>query len=387
MNTYAVCLWPRGSLASELGSDTLFGAVCWAIRDLGLTDVEALLEGFNTRPRFAFSSTFPILRVKGQNGNGPPEAQVRFYPRPLLPGLSPQQVDTLAEEKQGHEPHLSSKAAKVRGVGTAKQLKEIMYLSEDLFTEMVRGQTNTEGLFRRFTSRGSRSQDVEPAGDALITYDERRRLQRSGILRPFIEYEAVQHNQIDRVAGSTAEGLLFFEQETFFRAGGGLWCVLRAEADDVERLIRPAFRYLTDTGLGANRTTGKGHFHIEIDGNPLELPHADDPNAFVTLSRYLPQNEEWLPDRGPLHYMLLNLWPKREQRFVRPMPGQHTPPVRKRRIRMFAPGSIFPLAERQCIYGRLAKVVPAGEGGHTVWQSGLAVPVFARLGTEEGGVR
>jgi len=375
MNTCTVYLWPRGSLASELGSDTLFGAVCWAIRILGLDDVGALLEGFNAQPRFAFSSAFPVYR----RGNGKNVATVRFYPRPLLPDLTPAQVDALAEEERKRQPRLSLRAAKVKVVEKAKRLKEKVYLSENLFAEVIQGQTDTVGLFQRLVPRGSRSQDIEPAGNALITYDERRTLQSSGPLAPFIGDETVQHNQIDRVAGATAEGLLFFEEETFFRAGGGLWCVLRAEAKDVDRLIRPAFRYLADTGLGANRTTGKGYFDIEV-GESLALPKAGEPNSFVTLSRYLPQEGEWPPDREPLRYRLLNLWPKRDHQFAQPVPGQRTPPVRKRRVRMFAPGSIFPLSERRLLYGRLVEVASAKDGGHTIWQSGLAVPVLALIG-------
>lgn len=382
METYAVYLWPRGSLASEVESDTLFGAVCWAIRVLGLTDVGALLEGFNDRPRFAFSSAFPVYR----RGDGENATAVRFYPRPLLPGLTPGQIDTLAEEEQRRRSPGGLKAAKVKVVEKAKQLEKKVYLSEALFAEVIRGQADTESLFRRFVAQGSRPQDIESVGNALITYNERRSLQKGGALKAIIGSEAVQHNQIDRVAGATVEGLLFFEQETFFRPGAGLWCVLRANPDDVEQLIRPALRYLADTGLGANRTTGKGHFCIEIDDQPLELPHADDPNAFITLSRYLPRNGEWSPDGEPLRYVLLNLWPKREQKFPQPAPGRRTPPVRKRRMRVFAPGSIFPLAERRSLYGRLAEVVPAREGGHTVWQSGLAIPVFARL-VEKGGAQ
>lgn len=377
METYAVYLWPRGSLASEVESDTLFGAVCWAIRILGLADLGALLLGFDDQPRFAFSSTFPVYR----QDNSESATLVRFYPRPLLLTLTPEQVEKLAKEERGQQ---SLKAAKAKVIEKAKHLDKKVYLSEALFAEAIQGRLGTEELFRRFVARGHRSQDIEAVGDALITYDERRSQQRRGVLEKFVDSHPVQHNQIDRVAGATVEGLLFFEQETFFRPGGGLWCVLCAEPDDVERLIRPAFRYLEDTGLGANRTAGKGHFDIEI-AESLQLPQAEEPNALITLSRYLPRPEEWSPDGEPLAYRLLNLWPKREQKFAQPAPGQHTPPVRKRRIRMFAPGSVFPLTERRSLYGRLAEVVSAEEGGHPVWQSGLAIPVFARLEVGKGG--
>lgn len=376
MDTYAVYLRPHGSLASELGSDTLFGAVCWAIRILGLVDdMEAMLEDFATRPRFAFSSAFPFFEV---NGN-----RVRFYPRPCLPEMSPGQIEALAQEECDKNPRLDRKAAKVQVVQLAKRLDGKLYLSEALFGEVVRGETDTVGLFRRFKKRGHNPQDIEAAGAVLISHGERRRLHGEPLT--FMAEADVQHNQVDRVAGATAEGLLFFERETFFRPGGGLWFVLQAEAEDVENLIRPALRYLADTGLGANRTSGKGHFDIEI-GEKIALPQAERPNAFLVLSRYLPQEGEWPAGAKPLAYRLLHLWPKRESKFVQPVVGQATAPVYKRRLRMFAPGSIFPLAgEPRPLYGRLAEVVPKPASGHGVWQSGLAVPVLARIVLPDGG--
>lgn len=378
MDTYAVYLRPRGSLASELGSDTLFGAVCWAIRILGLVDdVEAMLEGFATRPRFAFSSAFPSF----EEG----EHRVRFYPRPCLPEMSPGQIEVLAQEECNKNPRLERKAAKVQVVQLAKRLDGKLYLSEALFGEVVRGEIDTVGLYRRFKKIGYNPQDIEAAGAVLISHGERRRLY--GELLTFMAEADVQHNQVDRVAGATAEGLLFFERETFFRSGGGLWFVLRAEAEDVENLIRPALRYLADTGLGANRASGKGHFDIEI-GEKIALPQAEgtNANAFLVLSRYLPKEGEWPADKSPLAYRLLHLWPKRESKFVQPVVGQATAPVYKRRLRVFAPGSIFPLAgEPRSLYGRLAEVVPKPASGHGVWQSGLAVPVLARIVLSDGG--
>lgn len=366
METYGVYLWPRGSLASDLGSDTLFGAVCWAIQVLGLADVGALLEEWEREPPFAFSSAFPVCQVDVE-GQG---KTVRFYPCPPLPEPTPYQIDKLIEG----EP--DARKAKVQAMERAKQLKKVAWLSEELFARIVCGELDAAGIFHSLWSESKSNGSIRQIGDLLLTSEEHRFIQRAGIPIPFVQNQTVQRNQVDRVTGAAAEGLLFFEQERFFWPRAGLWCVLRARPEAVDSWIRPAFRYLSDTGLGANRTSGKGHFRIEI-GEPPKLPAVGAPNSFIVLSRYLPKEGEWNPDGSPLRYTILNLWPKREQKFVQPVPGQRTPPVYKKRIRVFAPGSVFPLSRPQELYGRLVRAVSPESGGHTIWHSGLTIPVFA----------
>ncbi|MBN1877861.1 MAG: hypothetical protein JXA33_26810 [Anaerolineae bacterium] len=372
MRTYPIYLWPRGTLASRLSSDTLFGAVCWAIRILGLADVGKWLETFNAQPAFAFSAPFPVVRT------GTDTSPVRFYPRPFLPPLSAGQVNTLLVEECQRYPRADEISARMHVTARAKHLKHKAYLSEALFTEVVNGNLDTMALYRRYTDVGTAAVDIETIGSALLSYPERQQLQTTGVLSGFVREDDVQHNQVDRVTGATVAGALFFEHETYFRPRCGLWCVLRTDADTLQQRIAPALRYLADTGLGANRTTGKGHFDIVV-GDPFTLPISASANSFISLSHYLPRVGEWPCNGEPLHYDLHILWPKRESKFVIAVPGERTPPVRKRRLRMFAPGSVFPLAEQREVYGQLVQAVPPSAGYHTVWQSGLTIPVFARV--------
>lgn len=382
MKTYAVYFWPRGSLASEVESDMLFGAVCWALATLKITDVGQMLNNW-AEPRFAFSSTFPVYRA-GQE-------TLRFWPRPLTGGLTPQQVNALVEEWARKEPskyQTRPKKATVEIVEHEKRyLKRISYLSEALFKEVVEQSLTAIDLFRRLKDKGHQPQDIEPFSGMLIRQDERKRLSANGDLGgQLVGIEAVQHNQIDRVTGSTAEGLLFFEAETFFAPHAGLWCVAAVRDDETLQWLKAAFRYLSDTGLGANRSTGKGHFQIEV-GEALQLPDAGDAaNAFMTLSRYLPKNGEWSADQRPLSYEIKTVWARREQRIPRAPTGAQSPPIYKEPLRMFTPGSVFPLnAPRQEVYGRLAEVVKADDNdGVTVWQGGLAIGVLMRVHTEGG---
>lgn len=377
MKTFAVYLHPRGSLASEIGSDTLFGAVCWALQILGLASVEELLRDFHP-PRFAFSATFPAFYKTGH--------VLRFYPRPQTGDLLPAQVTALANALHQHEPSRfktrPDSAAVVEIVEQYKRdLKKASYLSESLFRECIENGLTTFDLFKRIKRYGTRPTDIRPNGSLLFRQDDLEGFFDDEEPPPFMRQLAVLHNQIDRLTGSTGEGLLFFENETHFAPSAGVWCLVALNDDETQQWLRAAFRYLSDTGLGANRSVGKGHFDIYL-GEEIALPDAGaNANAFVVLSRYLPAEGEWQPGVEPLRYTLKTIWAKREQKFPRLLANVQSSPIYKDPVRMFMPGSIFPIGtSRDRVCGRLAQVVKADmNGGVPVWQSGLAIRVFAKI--------
>jgi hypothetical protein len=61
-------------------------------------------------------------------------------------------------------------------------------------------------------------------------------------------------------------------------------------------------------------------------------------------------------------------------------PDMKSPPVYKQMVRLFQPGSIFPSVWRKAVYGQ---VVQVGQlPGRTVWHSGLALGVAAKIGVK-----
>jgi CRISPR type III-A-associated RAMP protein Csm4 len=364
MNTYAIYFWPRGSLATwPLSSDMLFGAVCWGIHWLGLMndiELEQWLKEHEKAPPFAFSHAFPVFWEEKS------KSHLRCYPLPanFQPGWNDLDVLVRAyQQKSG----VSSKAAKAELVRTGKQFKTLNYVSEGVLANITTRRLSAADAFRALLFKQG---EVTMKDDILYTHDEAKTLPEK-----LMEKEAMQHNQIDRLAGSTVEGMLFYREETFFAPNAGLWAVLRAESRDFESYIQPALRYLADTGLGADRTAGKGHFDIEVQSE-LSIPSASSPQVMMNLSHYIPlANEFRLDNEEQLAYRLKTLRPKREQKYPRPLPaGVRSMPIYKQATQVFEPGSVFPYAVRKEIYGQLVRLTPNNH--EPVYQSGAALMVY-----------
>lgn len=378
MKTYAVYMNPKGSIASQIGSDTLFGALCWAIRMLsGAETLKTILCAFNEHPKFVVSSAFPYLYRHGQ--------KVRFFPKPLLPGLSSVQLNRLVsgsrEVKRASQNSLQRKRPLVEVLEKEKKIMSAAYVSDRLFEEIVAGKTTVETLLSRLVHRGVGEQDVERVGDALITKGERMLIDPDGERQSFWSEIDIQRNEIDRLIGSTVEGRLFFVKEVLFvRDIAGLWFILCT--DDLD-CMKPLLRYMQDTGIGGDRTVGKGHFSIPLDEiREIELPDAGEAaNCFIALSRYMPTKEEHIFDQRPLSYALSTIRPKHESKLAR-----ISQRIYKKMLRLFEPGSILPIktVKRNGFYGQIVPVgTNAEETGWEVWQNGMAVPAFAKIRGEE----
>ncbi|RLC81568.1 MAG: type III-A CRISPR-associated RAMP protein Csm4 [Chloroflexi bacterium] len=348
MSFYAVYLRPRCALSRPIGSDTLFGAMCWAVRELwGTSKLEDLLK--REPPPFAFSSAFPCL----WGGNGP----VRFYPRPATLELTVESMERLSR---------GDKKRKVELTKFVKMLK-VPYFSEEVFSKAISGELDAEGIVA-----GLEDRSLVGVGEALLTRKEAVGVDPRGRYRAFWRTADVQRNQVDRMMGGTAEGMLFFSEGTAFSEFAGLWFLV---STDEPGLVEAGLRYLEDTGFGGERSVGWGHYEVKFVEERFRVPEAEEPDSWVNLSRYIPKEGECDFCSEPLAYELLVVRPKNEAKV--PAGGYR---LYKGVMRVFAPGSVFPLGEAKLVYGRL---VPSGSsGGWKIFHSGLAIPAFSRFGGE-----
>lgn len=351
MERRVVLMHPIGPHNSPITSQTLFGATCWALAALG-EDVGGWLAGFAPgKPPLAFGSAFPYLRAV--NGKAEP---LLLLPRPRFRIPS-----AVVEAEAGNKnPEQIRKA-----VDTAKKIQKARYLSTTVSAALQNGQQPGELLEQVLNST------LTLRAGALLTKAE-----HDDIWRPKngkedkherLKPAYIQRNSVDRLAGATVEGALFQEEQTFYRPGqAGLWAGVAAEAALWPKL-EAAFRYLADTGLGSERTLGKGHFRFEWA--PWDRFFAAPPSSagrFINLGQYIPA----APDEAQaVAYELLAIRQKVENRYP-----SGAAQVYVAALRAFAPGGVFAAAPRQDAYGRLVELAQLPD--RTVYYNGLTLPLW-----------
>lgn len=351
MPTASVLLTPLGSLAGmPPPSPTLYSALCWATAILyGEAEARQMAE------ELTCTDAFPLA----WSGDGQP---VRFFPLPV----SSQRVSALPDRS------LQSKQRATRLLSVHKRLKGARYLSERLFRQSAQGELSPETL-----ASALQAEQVVVRGECVMHAEEAQSLGMERPRRALLASADITHNEIDRWTMAVVEGRLFLREETFFAPHVGLWFAVHLPSEERMRLLPALLRYLQDTGIGGERTTGKGHFRFQLEEQPLDLPTAADARAWVSLSHYLPTAEEvqrWQHAPFPPRYRLVHWQARYEAMFA----GGEA--VYKPLRRMLAPGSVMPLTDRREVYGR---AVLSGERvGHPVWVCGRALPVFIRTGGE-----
>jgi CRISPR-associated protein Csm4 len=369
MRNYRVYLRPKSSFVTWPTSDTIFGALCWAIYHIyGEIELEKMLKDFNQKPRFILSSSFPYILGKNY--------KVHFFPKPLIKYPKSTDIENIIKSnliQMGKSDFKSLDYNKefISFNEKFKEINKIFYISESIFYEFIENYFDIYEICYRLRGKGNTEKDLEKIGNTLISFKERENLDPQRDLQNLFKEYDVMGNQIERVGGSTVEGLLFYKKETSFeKIKGGLWFIVKTDDFD---FLKPLFRYLEDTGIGGKRTIGKGHFEVSWEETPFELPEGKEPDSFIILSRWFPAEDELDFITDYASWNLINLRPKRDTMF--PSGMGH---ILKGLLRVFTEGSIFPLKNFKEYYGKL---VPSGNmGTYTAYHNGMALPIFVKIG-------
>jgi len=272
--------------------------------------------------------------------------------------------------------------------GRRKLLKRLRYVSPVIFHRILAGEAidayaDPQGR-GAFLQRGrvwiaADEIDALPAEWRGLTPDRVKRRQnwRAWLLgeegRRWLREQKVWGSDpvdrvtVDRVSSASA---VYRIGRTVYAPGCGLWFgaqwpdgVEAAAQAQLETLLA----HLGDRGLGGERSVGYGQFTLEQEPLPLELPRRHPGQPALTLSRYLPRQDE-LPAalQGRASYRLVAVagWLN--------APGSRA--QRRRQVRLLGAGSVFePAGARP--WGRLADVRPAGWQAHPIWRYGYACPV------------
>jgi CRISPR-associated protein Csm4 len=339
-----VYLKPKSPFAKAVPrSDTLFGAICWAIKVLyGEKELINLLDEFaSDNAPFIVSSLFPFVEKLET------KKKTLFFPRPLL-------VPKLGKEFSSPEEYKE-----------AKKRKKARFVSESVFTSFIDG-----------TYEAKSESFVSQAG-AIMTLAEQAELK--GLDGFFIETE-IARNSINRL--TNAVEALYYEPITSVRNqedfSTGFYFLLKLDANSDKNLqpkLEAAIRFLEDKGFGGNSNVGFGHSEVEIQTNN---PISDYSQAtrLITLSLMHPskQDLEFLADHKAETFGQL----ERRKGFLESLYLQDVKRVWKPTLFMFTEGSVFPCDKNRRIYGQLFKETQERKPGFRVRINGLAYTVASK---------
>lgn len=287
-----------GGFRAPLRSDTLWGALCWAIRMV--KDEKTLIEVLNNyahNPDGAFylSSAFPYETEE--------DGKMHFFPAPLRPANKPAEIEV--NENYPEETKLDARNAK-----KIDKLPE--FLPKSSFEYLI---------------KGARTSYVAKKNPVYIS-------------RP------MTHNTIDRLSGSTLKlndsGQLFHTEEQYLKGENtGFYFLLKGNLE----YVKPALRFLEHNGIGGDRSTGKGRYKIS-EPEDFEVDTPTDANAVMTLSLYHPIEEElihWKKEHPLLNYQL------EDRRGRTHLQSKY---LNDQSLIYFKEGSVFPIINDYPVYGK-----------------------------------
>lgn len=223
-------------------SDTLWGAIVQQWLLLYNDDP----EGLCLDSPFTVSSCFPLI-------NGVP-----FYPLPFgaLDHL-------ITEAGQAEKPKIS-----------VKDLKRMRFVAEPLFQKVIRGEA-------------FRFEQLQP--DTVFPFEEK---QPETMRKKKPVYNVMQRPRLctDQLSGGAMEGTFFYCSDQYFNRNSGLFFLATFHDDETKKCFDAALRLLGDTGLGADRSIGRGLFAFEI--KECEVSDNLSSNRYLLLSLYHPTSEE-----------------------------------------------------------------------------------------------
>ncbi|PWB88372.1 type III-A CRISPR-associated RAMP protein Csm4 [Methanobrevibacter thaueri] len=287
----------------KLHSDTLFGALTYAISELYPNLVDEMINEFEeNKPPFLISSTFPVIFNEGD--------KVKFYPK-LIIGSDLSGIDSQI----------------------IKDYKKVDYIEEKLFYALINGELSEK--------------------DILNNYDDYYRF--SNLLMG--EKIDVDIGFGENILPNNSVNRLIHETKIFYTQGDsyknlGLFFLVQIFNEDYSSILKSAIKFLKDRGFGRDISTGKGHFDFEID-ETVTFDDGSDKNMFVTLSRFIPTEDDL---KRINEYSYYEIGSKRGR--------DKTGEIRKQ-VRFFKEGSIFP--NYQMNYGNIVKsgeINPAVEYGY-----------------------
>jgi CRISPR-associated protein Csm4 len=332
--------------SERVRSDTLFSA--WVSSYARLFDVEELLNQFprpqqmsSQKPPFRLSSTF-IYRRNG-------ERYIYYLPKPL-------------EFPEGYPED---------DLKFTKTYKKLNYLPLEVWQRWYQGDGFTlEGDKRDLIAETEKKADGTESLHKAGTFDY-------GKAYKIHQTPKVAIDRTTRATNFYHTGFVQFEWEQSKQSG--LYFLLNFPEQDrkLEDKLHAALKLLGEEGLGGERSSGAGRFEVEWEEFPQDWQDVVDfakPTHYALMSLFweLPLPKELLDAEGMLDKTASYAIQERGGWIASPSSGRQ---LRRKMVRMFAEGSVFPIAPS----GKLADVTPDKFKQHKIYRSGISLSLPVTL--------
>lgn len=287
----------------KLHSDTIFGAITSVISELYPDKLEGMLNEFESgRPPFLVSSAFPVIYDNNE--------KIKFYPKLIL-GSDLNDIDSKI----------------------IKDFKKVDYIEEEIFNKLIDGEISEKDILNDYTSYKRFSNlFMRKEIDVDIGFGE----------------NILPNNSVNRLKNDTK---IFYSSGDSFK-NLGLFFLVQIFDFDFEEILKSVMKFLKDRGFGRDISTGKGHFDYELESYDI-LSEPQGENMFVTLSRFIPTNDDV---KRINEYSYYEIGSKR---------GRDKSGEIRKQFKFFKEGSVFP--DYQMTYGSIynsGDVNPAVEYGY-----------------------
>ncbi len=309
---------PKSSFLTQVQSDTLFGHFCWyLLYSKGEAELKDFLSFVREGGQFAFSSAFPV----------------NLFPKPILKPLTLEERDQIIDD--------FFNGSRIKAATKLKKFNKLSFIPAVVLGKNI-NNLSEKNLLESYLSHA----DNEHGSDMKSA-------------------ELIIKNTINRYSNTALEGNLYSQEEVFYDTD--LRIIFYSDLYDKE-CIKDFFEYLEKTGFGKNKSTGKGQLELGAV-NEVNLPIADDPNAFMSLSNYVPAVND--PSKGT--YEIFTKYPKVGGDLAISDEG-----CWKKPILMYKPGSVFNIDKPlKNTYGSFVDNIY--EPNPEVVQCGCALPFGVRL--------
>ncbi len=340
--------WREGSKI-YFPADTLFSALthCYLLL---YGNVNAFLEEFlSGQPPFLLSSAFPFW------------GEDYYFPLPKNKFLSPQEVCNLKEishpnDKKDYEIKKLEKAVPL----SLKEIKKTQFVNLASLRFLLNGQSLYALILKS-------AEDHKYKTLPLLFFpgEDKEKFADCWKKKPWT-VENVPRLALSRLSSHPGENFFNFGR-VYYAADAGLFVLVKVNQPNWETKLRSLFYLLAHEGVGGDRTIGQGLFETP-EFHELELPDINDGQWLYCLSPYFPNDDE---RRG----LADGYYEIEERKGYIFSPGGRS--LRRRSIRVFTEGSIFPLnLDRR---GRLVDLTPDLFKAHRVYRYGLLFGLPCRL--------